>query len=83
MDVRLLVGVRGGTRVETHMAEPVHYHTVHQVDSLSGPRQVHLRPVVLRWRGVGVAGGRGGGHAGIPAHRWKMLRNYKIKDYKN
>ena len=71
MDVWLLVSMGWRARVKADMAEPIHYHTVHQVDRLPGPRKVHLGPVVLRGGGVGVPGGRGGGYSSVPESSFK------------
>ena len=71
MNVWLLVSMGWRARVKADMAKPVHYHTVHQVDRLPGPRKIHLCPVVLRRGGVGVAGGRGGGYSSVSEYSFK------------
>ena len=67
MNVRLLVSVGRRPRVKTDMTKAVHYHPVHQVNSLSGTCQVHLGPVVLTGGAMGVSWGRGWGDSSIPA----------------
>ena len=77
MNVWLLSRI-AGARVQTDMAETVHYDAVDQVDGLASTSQVDLGPVVLAGGAVDVTRGRGGLDSSVP--EIQLWLTYTSKD---